>query len=200
MNILSVIIPAKNEESTITDTIENIVGEFNDTIGYEIVVVNDYSNDNTEKVLIDLSARYDNLLYVNNTGIRGVGNAIKFGIEKSKGDIVSICMADGSDSPYDVLISYKFIANETYDCVFGSRFIKGAKIEGYPFVKWVLNRLFNNVVMVVSKNKYNDFTNIFKVYKRQVINSIMPINAHGFSIGLEMSLKSFKKSYRIKQA
>ena len=52
--------------------------------------------------------------------------------------------------------------------------------------------------MFISNSKYNDFTNIFKVYRRKVINSILPINSQGFSIGLEMSLKSFKKMYRIK--
>jgi len=198
MNLLSVIIPAKNEEDTIVQTIENLLEEFNNIIDYEILVINDHSDDNTELVLIKLSSKYHNVFYLNNKQIKGVGNAIKFGIKKSKGDIVAICMADGSDSPKDVLISYKFIISGAYDCVFGSRFIIGVKVKDYPFIKWLLNRLFNNFVMFISNSKYNDFTNIFKVYRRKVINSILPINSQGFSIGLEMSLKSFKKMYRIK--
>jgi dolichol-phosphate mannosyltransferase len=198
MDLLSVLIPAKNEEETIVETIDNLVEKFNNTIDYEILVINDYSDDNTEMVLIDLSAKYHNVIYANNTGVRGVGNAIKFGLEKSKGDIIAICMADGSDAPSDVLVSYKYIIEEKYDCVFGSRFIKDSKVKNYPYIKRILNRVFNNMVKVVSNRKYNDFTNIFKVYKRNVINSIMPIKAQGFSIGLEMSLKSFEKDYRIK--
>ena len=198
MNLLSVIIPAKNEAETIVDSIINLVETFENNIEYEIFIVNDYSDDNTEMVLGDLSLKYSRVFYANNTNGGGVGNAIKFGIEKCQGDVIAICMADGSDAPTDVADSYKYIQEEKFDCVFGSRFIKNSYVENYPFVKKVLNRVFNYLVKVVSKNSYNDFTNIFKVYKREVIQSISPINSDGFSIGLEMSLKAFKKGYRIK--
>ena len=65
MDVLNVIIPAKNEEATIVETIENIIETFDDKIEYEVLVVNDYSEDNTERVLIDLSTKYNNLFYVN---------------------------------------------------------------------------------------------------------------------------------------
>jgi len=198
MNLLSIIIPAKNEAETIGETINNLVEQFNKSIEYEIIVVNDYSDDRTEVVLENLSVIYYNVSYVNNENIGGVGNAIKFGIVNSKGNVIAICMADGSDSPIDILSSYECIVKGEFDCVFGSRFIKGAHITNYPYFKKILNRAFNNLVKIISQYKYNDFTNIFKVYKRDVIESLTPIRAEGFSIGLEMSLKAFKNGYKIK--
>ena len=62
-----------------------------------------------------------------------------------------------------------------YDCIFGSRFIKGSRVINYPIVKLFLNRLFNNLVMLLFRNNYNDYTNIFKMYSRVSINKISPI-------------------------
>lgn len=198
MDLLSIIIPAKNEEESIVETIENIVEKFENNIEYEILIINDYSDDNTELIIARLSLEYPQVNYSKNTNKRGVGNAIKYGIEKSKGNIISICMADGSDSPLDILNSYHYILEEQFDCVFGSRFIKDAIVVNYPIVKKVLNRLFNQLVKIVTKNDYNDFTNLFKVYKKEVIDSISPLSSDGFSIGLEMSLKTFKAGYKVK--
>ena len=196
--MLSVIIPAKNEELTIVETIQELVTKFDSIINYEILVVNDYSDDNTAAVLHELETIHISFKYVNNDTDRGVGNAIKFGIGKCTGDVIAICMADGSDSPSDVLLSYNLIKEEKYDCVFGSRFIKGSEVIDYPILKRFYNRVFNNFVKLYTKFKYDDFTNIFKVYSRHAIESIEPIESEGFSIGLEMSLKSFKKHLTIK--
>lgn len=198
VDLLSIIIPAKNESETIGDTVESLVQEFEKVIKFEIFIVNDYSDDDTEMKLKVLSASNPNVIYANNTYKGGVGNAIKFGLNNSKGNVIAICMADGSDSPADVLKSYKYIVDEKYDCVFGSRFNEGSKVENYPILKRFLNRVFNHTVKFISKREFDDFTNIFKVYKREVIESIMPIYSQGFSIGLEMSLKAFKKGYKIK--
>ncbi len=195
---LCIIIPAKNEEYTITETIDEIYNILKTRISFSVLVVNDYSVDNTIEVIDVLSNKYNTLSYVNNTGNKGVGNAIKFGISISNGDIIAICMADGSDSPEDIFKSYYYITNEKYDCVFGSRFINKGSIKNYPFIKKALNRLFNNFVKIVSTYKYNDFTNIFKVYRKSIINEISPLEAGGFSIGLEMSLKCFKKNAKVK--
>ena len=121
-----------------------------------ILVINDHSNDSTENVLVNLSKKYENLEYLNNLFNSGVGNAIKFGLERWEGDIVVICMADSSDSPDDILVSYKKMIEGGYDCIFGSRFIKGSRVINYPIVKLFLNRLFNNLVMLLFRNNYND--------------------------------------------
>jgi len=194
---LCIIIPAKDEELTLTETIKNLQEKLNGEIPLSILVINDHSDDGTLDLLEKLASIYSNLEYISNEWEGGVGNAIRYGLSKWQGDIVSLCMADGSDTPKNILESYHKIAGEGYDCVFGSRFIKGGQVTNYPFVKLILNRIFNIGVRIISKNKYNDFTNIFKVYHRSAINSIQPLNSTGFSIGLEMSLKAFNKNMRI---
>ena len=145
---LCVIIPAKNEMLTLTETIDNIQKKLQGEIPHNILVINDHSDDGTLQLLENLSRIYSNLKFVSNEWEGGVGNAIRFGLSQWHGDIVSICMADGSDAPVDILLSYKMICGDGYDCVFGSRFIKGGKVENYPFVKYFLNRIFNNWVRI----------------------------------------------------
>ncbi len=194
---LCIIIPAKNEELTLAETIENLQEELNDKIPFSILVINDYSDDGTLNLLEKLASKYSNLEYISNEWEGGVGNAIRYGLSKWQGDIVSLCMADGSDAPKNILESYHKITREGYDCVFGSRFIKGGQVMNYPIIKLILNRIFNIGVRIISKNKYNDFTNIFKIYHRHAINSMLPLDSTGFSIGLEMSLKAFNENMKI---
>jgi dolichol-phosphate mannosyltransferase len=194
---LCVIIPAKNEMHTLTETIDNIQKKLEGEIQHNILVINDHSDDETLQLLENLSRIYSKLKFVSNEWEGGVGNAIRFGLSQFQGDIVAICMADGSDATEDILLSYKMICDEGYDCVFGSRFIKGSQVENYPFVKYFLNRIFNNWVRIKTGINYNDFTNIFKLYHRRSIEVIYPLDSTGFSIGLEMSLKSFKRGLKI---
>lgn len=194
---LCVIIPAKNEVQTLTETIDNIQKKLKEEIPINILVVNDHSDDGTLQLLEKLSRMYSNFKFVSNEWDGGVGNAIRFGLTKWKGDIVAICMADDSETPEDILLSYKMICDDGYDCAFGSRFIKGAQVENYPFIKYFLNRIFNNWVRIKTGINYNDYTNIFKLYHRRSIDVIFPLDSTGFSIGLEMSLKAFKRGLNI---
>lgn len=194
---LCVIIPAKNEVHTLTETIDNIQKKLKEEIPINILVVNDHSDDGTLQLLEKLSRMYSNFKFVSNEWDGGVGNAIRFGLTKWEGDIVAICMADDSETPEDILLSYKMICDDGYDCAFGSRFIKGAQVENYPFIKYFLNRIFNNWVRIKTGINYNDYTNIFKLYHRRSIDVIFPLDSTGFSIGLEMSLKAFKRGLNI---
>jgi dolichol-phosphate mannosyltransferase len=194
---LCVIIPAKNEVLTLTETIENIHKKLKGYLPFNILVVNDHSDDGTLKLLENLAVRFSNLKFVSNEWDGGVGNAIHFGLTKWQGDIVALCMADGSDAPDDILLSYNKICVEGYDCAFGSRFIKYGQVKNYPILKFFLNRVFNNWVRIKTGINYNDFTNIFKVYHRRSIEAILPLDSTGFSIGLEMSLKAFKRGLNI---
>ena len=129
---LSLVMPARNEEGCITTTLERftqVLGESG--IPFEIIVVDDGSTDATADRLRALSARHPEIVPVTNHGRHGFGMAIRRGIDEITGDAVAIVMADGSDSPEDVQKYYHKLL-EGYDCVFGSRFIKGSKIVDYP--------------------------------------------------------------------
>src|ERR1700733_495708 len=129
---LSIVIPAYNEENNIVKCINELRATLREKyeIPYEIIVVNDNSSDNTERVVRAEIEKDAAIRIVNRTPPGGFGRAVRSGIEAVRGDIVVVYMADLSDSPEDIVAYYKKI-REGYDCVFGSRFIKGSEVQNY---------------------------------------------------------------------
>src|SRR5690349_5666992 len=157
--------PARNEEGCITPTLEHFT-EVLDASGipYEIVVVDDGSTDATADRLSILAARHPKIVPVTNTGRHGFGMAIRYGLSRATGDAVAIVMADSSDSPEDVEKYYNKLL-EGYDCVFGSRFMRGSKVVDYPQHKLLLNRMANTFIRFLFGINFNDTTNAFKCYR-----------------------------------
>jgi len=193
---LSIVIPACNEEESITGTIESIEQAlFNIKIDHEILIINDNSKDNTLKVLEELANKNPNIRFITNKGPNGFGYAVRKGLENFKGDCVAIMMADLSDSPYDLIKFYTTMLEGNYDCVFGSRFMKGGKLVDYPFVKKIVNRIANLVIRIVMGIAYNDTTNAFKLYKKEVIEGIQPIMSPHFNLTIELPLKAIIRGF-----
>lgn len=193
---LSIVIPAYNEEESIAETIEQIEAAFSKvTIEYEIFIVNDNSKDETLKVLEKLALKYPAVKYETNFGPNGFGYAVRFGLERYSGDCVAIMMADLSDSPNDLIRYYTTMVDGNYDCVFGSRFIKGGKVIDYPLVKKIINRIANLIIRIVMQINYNDTTNAFKLYKREVIDGVKPILSPHFNLTIELPLKAIIRGF-----
>ncbi len=193
---LSVVIPAHNEEESITETIQTLYDVMMKyKIDHEIIVVNDNSKDNTIQVLDRLKKEIHSLVYYNNEGPNGFGYAVQYGLGKFSGDCVAIMMADLSDDPVDLVRFYHRMIEDNTDCVFGSRFIKGGKTIDYPLHKLIVNRLANNIIRFVIGTKYNDATNAFKLYKKEAIIGIKPFLAHHFNLTIELSLKCIVRGY-----
>ena len=194
--VLSVVIPAYNEEESITETIDLVVTTLIDSkIDHEILVVNDNSKDDTENVLQTLSDKYSTVKYVTNLGPNGFGFAIRYGLERFSGDCVAIMMADLSDDPKDLVRFYNEMIEKNVDCVFGTRWNKGGKVFDYPFVKKIINRIANRIIRMVMNIKYNDTTNAFKLYKKEVISGVQPILSPHFNLTIELPLKAIIRGY-----
>ncbi|NER81242.1 MAG: glycosyltransferase [Leptolyngbya sp. SIO1D8] len=193
--LLSLVIPAHNEEGCIAATVNAISATLTQaSIHYEILVVNDNSRDSTETILQGLS-RSDNCVhYINNYYPNGFGFAVRCGLENFSGDAVAIVMADSSDSPEDI-VRYYYKLQEGYDCVLGSRFIKGGRVSDYPTHKLIVNRLANLFIQIVFGLGFNDVTNAFKIYRREVIEGIMPLISHHFNLTVEIPLKAIIRGY-----
>ncbi|MCZ8027423.1 MAG: glycosyltransferase [Microcystis sp. LE19-10.1B] len=192
---LSIVIPAYNEEDCIESTAHLISERLErDKINYEILVVNDNSKDNTEAVLKKINQENPRILYINNYYPNGFGFAVRCGLENFSGDAVAVVMADNSDSP-DNMVDYYYKLQEGYDCVFGSRFIKGGKVIDYPRHKLFVNRLANLFIQVLFGLKFNDTTNAFKIYRKDVIEGISPLLSHHFNLTVEMPLKAIVRGY-----
>jgi len=193
--MLTIIIPVRNESDSLEDITEhyskNLVG-----IEYEVLIINDFSEDNTLTKAKHLSEN-DNFKVFDNKK-KGLGGAINLGIKKATGSNIAIMMADQSDDIND-LIRYNSLINEgNYDAVLGSRFLKGSKVINYPIQKLILNRVFNFFVGLIFWNNYNDYTNAFKIYKKKALEEIAPLVSESFNIFLEIPLKIISRKYRYK--
>jgi dolichol-phosphate mannosyltransferase len=192
---LSVVIPAYNEEETVGETVEGIVSALTrERIDHEVIVVNDSSRDDTAAVVRAIADRSSQVRCIDSPYRGGFGLAVRAGLEAYSGDAVAIMMADGSDSPED-LVTYQRLLEEGYECAFGSRFVHGAQVHDYPRLKLMMNRLVNWGIRVLFRHGYNDTTNAFKAYRREVIDSIKPFLSHHFNLTVELPLKAVVRGY-----
>jgi dolichol-phosphate mannosyltransferase len=197
--ILSVVIPACNEECNVGKALVELTKTLKAAaIPYEIIVVNDNSSDGTLAVLQEFVRRDAAVRFVNRKPPGGFGRAIRSGLQEVKGELVVIYMADLSDDPRDVVTYYRKI-QEGYECVFGSRFIRGSCVRDYPRVKYVINRIVNKIVQWAYRCPFNDLTNAFKCYRTYVIRESGPYQASHFNITIEMSLGALNRRYRVAQ-
>jgi dolichol-phosphate mannosyltransferase len=197
---VSIVIPAYNEEHNIVkcmDELRSVIGQ-KYGIPYEIVVVNDNSKDDTEALVRGQMQVDPAVRLVSRRPPGGFGRAVRSGLEEVRGDIVVIYMADLSDDAEDVVAYYRKI-QEGYDCVFGSRFIKGSKVNHYPKLKLVVNRIVNHSIQIMFWTRFNDLTNAFKAYRTEVIRECGPYHASHFNITLELSLGALVRKYNIVQ-
>jgi dolichol-phosphate mannosyltransferase len=192
---LSVVIPAHNEEDSISGTIHALAGALDaECIPYEIVVVDDHSTDRTREVLRHLSDQYPFVRWVSNERSNGFGQAVHTGLDAFAGDAFCLVMADGSDDPRDVIRYYRKLL-EGHECVFGSRFTAESKVVNYPKHKLLLNRLANLFIRLLFGLKYNDVTNAFKCYRRNVIEGVRPLLSHHFNLTVELPLKAIVRGF-----
>ena len=192
---LSVVIPAHNEAGSIEEVLRLLYTTLQaEAIPHEILVVNDNSRDNTEAVLISLEQEIPTLRHVNNQSPNGFGLAVRKGLDNAEGDAVAVMMADGSDAPRDLVKFYRKML-EGYDCVFGSRFMRGSEVVDYPAVKKVLNRFVNFQIRALFGLRYNDVTNAFKMYRIEVIHGLKPFLSHHFNLTVELPLKAIVRGY-----
>lgn len=235
MKLLSIVLPARDEEGCIASTVKHLHLELElRGVPHEIIVVDDGSTDRTWEILQQEAERMNGgegneargkrlevigerredrgqkpefgdqmpedgkqravLRPIKNEGAHGFGRAITKGLDAMTGDAVVIMMADESDDCRDV-VRYWEKLNEGYDCVFGSRFMKGGGTIDYPPIKLFLNRMANAFVRFMFRHGLNDTTNAFKAYRKEVIDGIRPILSPHFNITVELPLKAVVRGY-----
>jgi dolichol-phosphate mannosyltransferase len=192
---LSVVIPAHDEAESIVPTLSATTAVLErEGIEFELLVIDDASTDGTSAAVERFAQGDERIRCLRSHYANGFGFAVRAGLDRFTGDAVAIMMADGSDDPED-LVLYQRLLEQGYDCAFGSRFVPGARVHDYPLPKLVINRVVNLGIRVLFQHGYNDTTNAFKAYRREVVATIQPLLSNHFNLTVEMPLKAIIRGH-----
>lgn len=197
MKALSVILIAHNEEQAISRMLEGLLANYDQEI-LEIIVVDDASKDRTAEIVEGWSKRNAKVILIKRTPPCGVGRALKAGFARinPKAECVLSMDSDFVENIGQVRALFTAFDQQRCDGVIGSRFVKGGKVVGYPFLKLFMNRLFHWVVKIIFQIKQNDLTNNFKLYRAKIFQS-MPWKSNGFAMNAETGLLPILFGYQI---
>lgn len=183
---LSVIIPVYNEEDTIVDIVNKVLGVKIRNLKKEIIVVDDGSKDNTLKKLSKIKQK--NVDIIKHKTNFGKGRAIRTGLKKATGDIILIQDADLEYDPneYPELISP--IINDEAKVVYGSRFFTSQPHRVLYFWHSVANKLLTLLSNMLSGLNLSDMETCYKVFSRDIIKKIIPhLESDGFGFEPEVT-------------
>ena len=188
--LISILIPSFNEEKTILNILNRISKTIDSSINYEVVIINDGSTDNTLKLLEQNKNLYNQLItYERNYG---KGNAIKKGLEVSKGKYIFFQDADLEYDPIDINKFTKLINRFEPDLIIGSRL----NYSEYTRSHNILNKFGNKLITLIFNLFYNTtFTDIYSCYacfKKDLLNE-KNLKTKGFEQHAEILCKVIKK-------
>jgi len=195
MNIkLSVVIPARNEEDNIEETVNSLLPFLNPRDA-EIIVVNDHSTDGTGRIVKNISGKYGFVKLVDNLKSPGFASALKTGFENSSGEFVVPVMADRCDEP-STLPKMLDKTEEGYDLVCGSRYIRGGKRIGGPLAQGIFSRFVGITLHLFRGIGTKDAANAFMIYRREILLSL-DLKEKGFAVSMEACVNFFLRGCRI---
>ncbi len=173
--ILSIVIPAYNEAKTI-HLILNKVKEVQLPLGIEkeIIIINDFSKDNTEEAIIKYkSTNADlNIQYYKHEVNKGKGAALHTGIKEAKGDYIIIQDADLEYDPEEYNVLLKPILNGNADVVYGSRFIGGKPHRILFFWHSIGNKVLTTMSNMFTNLNLTDMETCYKLFRADIIKGV----------------------------
>lgn len=195
--LLSIIVPAHNEEQRLPGSLEKIVA-FLEEQDYEaeVIVVENASQDNTAGVVEEFMARYPFISMIREER-RGKGLAVKLGMLAGRGKYLFICDADLS-MPIEEVARFLPPQLEGYDVAIASREVEGARRYGEPAYRHLMGRAFNFLVRLLAVPGFQDTQCGFKCFRRAVARDIFPYQTmEGWSFDVEVLFIAQKRGYRI---
>ncbi len=165
--VLSVVVPAYNEESRLGSTLKQLVAYLDSRqSGFEILVVNDGSTDKTLEVANQIASQRLEVKLLGYDTNRGKGYAVRYGVLRTVGDFVLFCDADMA-TPIEEMEKLLAALNSGADIAIGSRDMRGSQLDKrQSVVREIGGKLFNRVVRLLTVPGIHDTQCGFKMFKR----------------------------------
>ena len=192
--LISIVVPVYNEAENIQPFLRELEPHLRQP--YEALIVYDFPEDSTLPAVAAMQPPPADVRLIHNTLGRGVLNALKAGFEASRGEVVVVMMADRSDDPRDVAALARLVRAGA-DVAAGSRYTRGGRQEGGPWLKRTLSRLAGVSLHHLAGLPIRDATNNFRAYSRRVVEQIPVEGRAGFALALELTLKAHWRGWRV---
>ncbi len=196
--MLSVIIPAYNEEENILRIEKELIPFLTRLkMTYEIIIVDDGSDDDTAKKAEELQKSHKEIILIKHGSNKGLGAAIITGINAVKGDMTIMLDSDFTFHPRDMTILLDIYKKHNADCVIGSPYTAGGEVmKDVPFLRVVLSKGINVLYSVVFGMKIKSYSSIFRVYNTKHLKQ-MKLRSTGFTICAEILFRLIQKKANI---
>lgn len=192
--LLSIIVPVYNEEKTIKEILQKINDVNLEDISKEIIVVNDYSNDDTLNILNN-ECQYLVHKIINHEVNKGKGAALRTGINAANGDVIIIQDADFEYDPNDYLKIVKPLFEKKVDAVYGSRFLNKDNDTGYKKNR-IANSFLTKFSNLMTGYRLTDMETCYKAFKKNIIKNIK-IEENRFGFEPEITAKLSKNKVNL---
>jgi dolichol-phosphate mannosyltransferase len=173
-------------------------------LNVSIVVIDDSSPDGTSDMVSKLNEKYGNIVLISRPAKLGLGTAITDGFRYALGlrktpDYIVTMDSDFSHSPKDIprLVDS---AKSGFDLVIGSRYIRGGKVIGWSWKRWLISRVANVIATITVRTKLNDCTSGFRCYSKRYVKSVLnDLHSETYEIQIETVRQARLRSFKIKE-
>ncbi len=192
--VLSVILPAYNEEKTVIAVIDKI-HRANPNL-YEIIVVNDGSQDRTSEIVSEYVSTHPIVRLINHPKNKGKTEALKTGFAASAGQIVIVQDADLEYDPADIPSVIEPILSGMADVVYGSRFLVRKATRILYFRHFMANRFITFLSNLLTDINFSDVETCYKAFRGEIIRNMI-ITSRRFGFEIEVTAKIAKLKCRV---